>query len=104
MSEYYWVLVLSFSVPLIFSFSKKWGFHEHYKHAVISIILAAIPFIIWDVIVTEIGHWSFNLEFISGLKVINLPIEEILFFIIIPFCCTFTWNALNRQFGGKNVK
>jgi lycopene cyclase domain-containing protein len=104
MSEYYWVLILSFSVPFIFSFSKRWGFHKHYKYAILSIILASIPFLIWDAIVTEIGHWSFNSDYISGLTIFNLPLEEILFFMVIPFCCTFTWNALNKEFGDKHAE
>jgi hypothetical protein len=27
----------------------------------------------------------------------NLPLEEVLFFVVIPFCCIFSWKALHER-------
>ncbi len=52
-------------------------------------------FIPWDVWFTHEGVWWFNDKYISGYKFFLLPIEEWLFFIIIPFCCVFVYEVLN---------
>ncbi len=68
----------------------------------IAIVIPAIPFLLWDVFVTG-THWHFNQNFVSGIKIINLPIEEILFFITVPFACLFTWEMIIRRAKEKNL-
>jgi lycopene cyclase domain-containing protein len=63
-------------------------------------------FIPWDIYFTKIGVWSFNDKFIIGSKFYLLPIEEWLFFIIIPFCCVFIFEVLKYFFPNNliNIK
>ena len=51
-------------------------------------------FIPWDIFFTNNGVWGFNDTYISGFKLLNLPIEEWLFFICIPYACMFTHYSL----------
>ena len=93
MSEYGLLLVLCLSVPLWQSFNKSWGLVGRFPDAIKSLFIVSIPFIVWDVIVTDIGHWHFNPRYVLGIEFINLPLEEVLFFFVIPFCCVFSWSA-----------
>ena len=68
----------------------------------IAIAIPAIPFLLWDMFVTG-THWHFNPEYVSGIKIINLPIEEILFFITVPFACLFTWEMIIRRVNEKPI-
>jgi lycopene cyclase domain-containing protein len=94
MSKYAWVLILSFVFPLLFSFYPPLKFWRNFKALVLSIGLLVVIFGSWDVFATWRGHWYFDPAGISGPKIINLPVEEWLFFVVVPFCCIFTWEAL----------
>ena len=97
MSQYlYLILDLgSLSIPLLYSiFEKKFHFIQYFKIAVISILLVAIPFLIWDGIFTQNGIWGFNSDYFIGTKIFKMPIEEWLFFICIPYACLFTHEVL----------
>jgi lycopene cyclase domain-containing protein len=88
------VLLLSLAAPLILSFWPGLKFYRNLRALLISISLIVVIFGGWDVFATYRGHWYFNPAGIWGFRVINLPLEEVLFFIVIPFCCIFTWEAL----------
>ena len=68
----------------------------------IAIVIPAIPFLLWDALVTG-AHWHFNPLYVSGIKIINLPVEEILFFITVPFACLFTWEMIIRRAKEKQI-
>jgi lycopene cyclase domain-containing protein len=69
------------------------------------VIFTGIWFIIWDIYFTNLGIWGFNGQYLTGITIINLPLEEILFFFCIPYACVFTFHCLNifisKDFAGN---
>lgn len=61
-------------------------------------IIPAALYMAWDVFFTSKGVWSFNGEYITGIKLLNLPIEEVLFFFIVPYCCVFIYACVRSYF------
>jgi len=95
MSRYMLVLILSGFVPLVASFYPPLKFYKHMPALFLSIILILVIFGMWDVYATFRGHWYFDPASVWKLRIINLPLEEVLFFVVIPFCSIFTWEVLN---------
>ena len=95
-STYLQVLTFSIIIPLIFSFHNKIQFYKKWTAFFKANILVTIPFLIWDELFTRQGVWGFSNQHITGNYLFNLPIEEILFFIIIPYCCVFTYEVFDK--------
>ena len=93
---YFFINLGTIIIPLLFSFHPKLQFYKKWKSTVISIILVAIPFLIWDVLFTRMGIWGFNPIHLSNFYFVGLPIEEWMFFITIPYACLFTYHSLKQ--------
>lgn len=84
----------SISIPFMYSFNKKMNFIKQWKSVFLAIILVAIFFIVWDVIFTKHGIWGFNEDYHLPYKIAGLPIDEMLFFICIPYASIFIHYSL----------
>ena len=96
---YLFLNIASFFVPFLYSFEKKMNFIALWKAVFFAISIVAIPFIIWDIIFTSKGVWGFNATYHIDFNLLGLPIEEILFFVCIPYASIFTHYALIHFFG-----
>jgi lycopene cyclase domain-containing protein len=88
------VLCLAGAAPLILSFWPPLRLYCNLKALAASISLTMLIFGAWDVFATWRTHWYFNPDSVYNVRIFNLPLEEALFFVVIPFCCIFTWEAL----------
>jgi len=62
---------------------------------VLSILPVLLVFSIWDAYAIAQNHWKFDSRFITGINVIaNIPLDEILFFIVIPICAILSFEAV----------
>jgi lycopene cyclase domain-containing protein len=91
---YLLLLAASVAIPLSRSFEKRVSFVSKWPRLFMGILLMMIVFIPWDIIFTRLGIWSFNYDYVSGYYLQSLPVEEWLFFIIIPYCCIFIYEVL----------
>jgi len=95
---YFAILLGSIVGPLALSFDKKVAFFKTWKQVFGAMLLPAFFYVVWDIIFTQRGVWSFNHLYITGIRYFNLPIEEILFFFVVPYCCTFIYACVKSYF------
>ena len=99
---YFLILAGSLIGPLMLSFDKKVAFYKQWKPLFLAMLLPALFYIIWDMLFTKQGIWSFNENYITGIKIYNLPLEEVLFFFVVPYCCVFIYECIKAYF--PNIK
>src|SRR4051812_48455392 len=97
MKHYTYLLldIFTLSYPLFKSFEDKVRFYKQWKYLFPAIFISALVFIIGDVWFTNIGIWKFNPDYFLGFYIFNLPVEECLFFIIVPFSSIFIYEVMN---------
>ena len=61
----------------------------------LAVLLAGTPFLLWDVVVTELGHWWFDEQQTMPWRVAGLPREEIAFFVVIPLVSVITLEGVS---------
>jgi len=88
------ILAVSIAAPLFLSFDKKVQYYKNLKYILPAIILTAAIFLVWDIKFTASQVWSFNPEYTIGKNFKGLPIEEWLFFFVIPYSCVFIYEVL----------
>lgn len=108
MIRYTYLMIDFFSVlvPLIVSFHPASSLYKRWPVLLPVIASTAIVYCLWDSWFTRMGLWGFNPEFLIGHYIGNLPLEEVLFFICIPYACVFTFDSLgsitgNQKFSGR---
>lgn len=89
---------LTLLFPLILSFDRRVHYFEKWRSVLFATLIVAVPFLVWDFIFTEKGFWGFNPDYLIGVNIGNLPLEEILFFFVVPFACTFIYECAKYYF------
>jgi len=90
--------------PLLLSFDKKVAFYKSWKQVFGAGAIVAVPFLVWDGLFTKNGVWGFNPDYLSGVYLGNLPLEEVLFFLLVPFSCLFIYACLKAYAEKLNLE
>jgi len=96
MSNYLILDLLALLPTFLLSFHKKIEFYKKWKALLPAIILTAVFFIGWDIIFTVKAVWGFNPVQVCGRYFFNLPIEELLFFFVVPYSSIFTYEVIKN--------
>ena len=57
-----------------------------------------LVFVVWDVVAIARHHWSYSPRYTTGWDLpFRLPVEELVFFVVIPICGLLTLEAVRRM-------
>jgi len=85
-------LCLAITAPLEFFGA---GVYRRPRRVVRAVAPVAAVFIAWDAVAIAAGVWTYNCRYITGIHLpFRVPLEEVLFFVVIPLCALLTYNAV----------
>jgi lycopene cyclase domain-containing protein len=104
MEQYYYLGLDLFTIsfPLLRSFEPRIRFVDKWPGLFTGIAVMAAVFIAWDVLFTMHGFWGFNDRYLVGARILHLPVEEWLFFLVAPYACLFLYEVM-RHFVPRDV-
>lgn len=54
-----------------------------------------LVFSAWDVVGIWRDHWSYSTRYTTGVLLpLGMPLEELVFFVVVPICGLLTWEAV----------
>jgi lycopene cyclase domain-containing protein len=61
-----------------------------------AVLPVASVFVVWDAVAIAAHVWTYNPQYVTGFELPGgMPIEELLFFFVIPVCGLLTYNAVD---------
>jgi lycopene cyclase domain-containing protein len=70
------------------------------RRLVLTLLPVAAVFVVWDLYAIAQGHWDFDPEQTLGVLLPGgVPVEELLFFLVIPACAVLSFEAVRRVKG-----
>jgi len=91
-------LLIVFIVPIVWEIRKPTGFSGNLKYLFPAIAFSSAIYIIWDLRFEEKSIWVFNPEFLSGISLFNLPVEEWMYFLVMPYLGVYIYEFVNDRF------
>jgi lycopene cyclase domain-containing protein len=72
------------------------GVYRQWRRLARAVVPVAAVFLVWDELAVA-GHvWAYDSAYITGITIpLHVPIEEVLFFVVIPICAVLTFNAVS---------
>ena len=98
MTLYAWLMFASFLGPFLLSFDKKVAFYKNWLPLFAGISINGLIFILWDGWFARTGVWGFNNDYVWSTRINDLPIEEWLFFFVVPYASVFIYACLKAYF------
>lgn len=86
---------LALTLPL------EWVFRARVYRRPRRLLMAMLPmlviFVAWDIVGIVRGHWSYSEQFTTGILLpFDVPLEELVFFIVIPICALLTFESVGN--------
>jgi lycopene cyclase domain-containing protein len=62
-----------------------------------AVLPVAAAFVIGDAVAVQLGWWGFSGRYVVAWpRPLGLPVEEVLFFVVVPVCAVLTLEAVRR--------
>ncbi|HEY2299338.1 MAG TPA: lycopene cyclase domain-containing protein [Jatrophihabitans sp.] len=71
------------------------GVYRQWRRLLLTLLPVVVVFVAWDVYAIGQGLWSYDSTYLVGVTLPGrLPLEELLFFVVIPTCAVLTYEAV----------
>lgn len=98
-ASYLLVLAACAAVTLPLEYVFRARVYRRPRRWLLSLLPVVAVFVAWDVYAIARGHWTYDPRQTVGVVLGNLPLEELLFFVVIPTCALLTYEAVRNVLG-----
>lgn len=67
---------------------------RRWRRLLLTLLPVLVSFVFWDWYAIGQGHWTFDPARVTGLSVGRVPIDEVLFFVVVPAAAVLTFEAV----------
>jgi lycopene cyclase domain-containing protein len=76
------------------------GVYRRWRRLVLTVLPVLVVFVLWDLYAISRGQWSFDRSQLLGVVLPGgLPVEEALFFVVVPLAAVLTLEAVRAVRG-----
>ena len=74
--------------------------YRRWRRLLLALAPVAAVFVVWDLYAISRGHWSFDAKRTTHVLLPgNLPLEELVFFVVVPIAAILTLEAVRSATG-----
>lgn len=89
---------LLITLPLEFVFRAR--VYRRPRRLLLALLPVVALFVAWDVLGIVRGHWTYSPQYTTGvLFPLEVPLEEVVFFVVIPLCGLLTYESVGTVLG-----
>jgi lycopene cyclase domain-containing protein len=92
--QYLALMAACLIVTLPLEFVLRARVYRRPRRLLLALIPTVVIFTIWDVAGILRHHWTYSPLFTTGFRLGVMPIEELVFFIVVPICGLLTYEAV----------
>jgi lycopene cyclase domain-containing protein len=105
-AEYLLLMAACLAITLPLEFWLRARVYRRPVRLLLALAPALVVFYVWDAVAIARGHWDYSPSHTVGLLLPgSVPLEELVFFLVIPICGLLTYEAvgtvLGRSRGGE---
>lgn len=89
---------LAITLPLEFVLRAR--VYRRPRRLLLALLPVVLVFSAWDVVGIARGHWWYNPRHVTGVRLaFGMPLEELVFFVVVPLCGLLTYEAVGFCLG-----
>ena len=70
-----------------------------------ALVVPVVVFCVWDVAAIAHHHWRYAARYVTGADLPGqLPVEELVFFVVVPICSLLTFEVVTRMLGPDRAR
>jgi lycopene cyclase domain-containing protein len=74
------------------------GVYRQWRRLAVTVVPVAVVFAVWDVLEIRAHAWHYDGDYLVGVTLPgSLPLEELLFFLVVPICAVLTLEAVRAR-------
>lgn len=102
--EYFILLLIVFIFTLVLEKTQHIHLYRNRQERLEIVLIFFIVGVLWDSFAVYRGHWVFPKNMTLGITVGLLPLEEYLFFLIIPYFILTIYRYIDSKFRKRKFR